>query len=131
MEIGSRGGGNHLQGLLVGAVVLTLVHLVHLVRVTAQQVTISNEEGLTRRQYSGAYILDAPAVVLLAIFLPNLGLALLLTTHSWMILGWKPLDAIPQRIINLFNWSQADPTVSKSGRIGPPNPLSAALSCFG
>ena len=45
MVKGSRGGGDHLQGLLDGAVVLALVHLIHLVRVTAKQVTISNEDG--------------------------------------------------------------------------------------
>ena len=45
MEIGSRGGGHHVQGLHVGAVVLALVFQHHLVRVTAKQVTISNEGG--------------------------------------------------------------------------------------
>ena len=50
---GRRGGGPYLQGLPVGADALTLVALVHLVRVTAWRVTISNEIRSRRCQCMG------------------------------------------------------------------------------
>ena len=81
MEIGSWGGGHHVQGLHVGAVVLALVCLHHLVRVTAKQVTISNEAGERQEeQYVDIFILKKLRVLwtklrILWFFLPGVGSA--------------------------------------------------------
>ena len=113
MEIGSRGGGHHVQGLHVGAVVLALVCQHHLVRVTAKQVTISNEAG--KRQEASAWIylffkVYMDQVTIDAMVRPYLGLALLPT--CWYLTPCNLNLALGLATVVYsdglrFNWSRA------------------------
>ena len=69
---GSRGGGTHLQGLLIQAVVCELEALVHLVRVTTRVVTISNEEGSAKGTLRWRILLGYTGTVLLALLTTSL-----------------------------------------------------------
>ena len=103
MEIGSWGGGHHVQGLHVGAVVLALVCLHHLVRVTAKQVTISNEAGERQEeQYVDIFILKKLRVLwtkLRDYGSSYLGLALLL--KCWCLTATLPCPRVWQPLCTL------------------------------
>ena len=79
---GSRGGGTHLQGLLVQAGVCELEALVHLVRVTTRVVTISNEEGSAKGTLRWRTLGGYTGTVMLALLTMSLMLSLMSSLTS-------------------------------------------------